>query len=449
MYAFCLDYPHIHFKFFTESGLIFNYPAMTTLLDRCIQLWQPDIAQQLIEVFHEHPDKTIMISGVISDHQFGAYDRSNVFFLVNKRWVKNQSLCSALLKGYHNVIAAGRFPIAVIDIRMQNSLLDINIHPRKEEVRFMHPRIIEQLIQQTVHKALENRLSQQLNKEITIAVPYKLAKVDNVPSAQDIFLKNFDAQNPLPYTVPSTMIVENEQLFVNELQSKVNHVRQSEIVAIADNVPLQKGGECPSFSLQKTIEMVPEIKIIGQYNKTYILIEQDDGLLLIDQHAAHERILYELFVHRFEQVATITLLFPYSISLSAKDMHAITPYLSVFMNNGIAAEIFDMEKIIIRSTPVYLKDCLLEELFYQTIGLIYELQDPDHETCAKQITEKLHAQMACKAAVKAGDSLTQEQMKQLISDLAVTNNRFFCPHGRPTNWLLRLDELERKFKRKT
>ncbi|MDP3889289.1 MAG: hypothetical protein Q8Q25_01960 [bacterium] len=187
---------------------------------------------------------------------------------------------------------------------------------------------------------------------------------------------------------------------------------------------------------------------MGQYHKTYILIEQKDGLFLIDQHAAHERILYELFAKTFDNMPTINLLFPQIITLSPVDIQTVTPYLSLFKQNGIIIEPFGEDQLIVQSIPVHLKNVKCDELVQQVIGWVNEYQHVEQAAFFKVIHEKLHAQMACKAAVKAGDTLTQEQMQQILTDLNNTANRFSCPHGRPTGFLLSLHEIEKKFKRK-
>ena len=192
-----------------------------------------------------------------------------------------------------------------------------------------------------------------------------------------------------------------------------------------------------------------DFHLIGQYNKTYLLIEQPDGLFVIDQHAAHERILYERFGARFEEITTASLLFPQLIPLSPHDIITLEAYLPLLQQLGIQSEQFGTNQLKINSLPIAIKDINIRELLEQVIGWIHESSNVDTQLLTKTIHEKLRAQMACKAAVKAGDMLTQEQMKQLLVDLHNSDNRLTCPHGRPTGWLLSLHEVEKKFKRKT
>src|SRR5690606_9093820 len=150
----------------------------------------------------------------------------------------------------------------------------------------------------------------------------------------------------------------------------------------------------------------------------------------------------------FAEVITIQLLFPQIITLSAQDIALITPSLDILLNNGIVVEQCASNQLIVQSLPVHLKDQSIQDLIKEMIGWIVEYKSFEETELKKAVNNKLQAQMACKAAVKAGDVLTREKMQQLLTDLEKTANRFSCPHGRPTGWLLSLNEIEKKFKRK-
>jgi DNA mismatch repair protein MutL len=450
--AFCFDYPHIHFLLFSENKQIFNCPTSPNLKNRALQLWETQTSNHLLEL--QTTDKDFSLSGIMSDHQLYRYDRSGIYFFVNKRWVKNQHLSNAFIKGYANVIPAGRYPVAIIHITVPATEVDINIHPRKEEVKFLHPRRIEQALQQAVKSTLEKNLSQHLKKEVTFkdAPQYQTQPRDFAPFDFDTFLKKEIATPFLPQQEVSAP-------FDTFLQAKTLRASGMEISTNENNFPINTENliiplamSASEGSVSKGAEFlhVPTepYRLIGQYNSTYILIEKEDGLFLVDQHAAHERILYELFSQRFKEVATIQLLFPHIITLSPHDITLITPHLDIFTNNGIIIEQCASNQLRIESLPVHLKDQSLDDIIKETISWITEHSSLDEQALKKTLNNKLQAQMACKAAVKAGDILTQEKMEQLLHDLEKTANRFSCPHGRPTGWLLSLYEIEKKFKRR-
>jgi DNA mismatch repair protein MutL len=462
--AFCFDYPHIHFFLFSDGKQILNCPTSSDLQNRALQIWESQTNNHLLDL--QVTEKEFSISGVISDHQYYRYDRSGLYFFVNKRWIKNQHLSNAFIKGYANVIPAGRYPVAAIHITITPSEVDINIHPRKEEVKFLHPRRVEQALQQAVKATLEQNLSQHLKKDVTFkaAPQYATQTQSFTPFNFDTFLKqnNFVPFDTLPsealrasglkesreilsaasVTTHNNFIKENDSPFILNLSNDMN---KNNIETTQLDLQVQSDSDT---SLYSTTTPAESYRLIGQYNTTYILVEKEDGLFLVDQHAAHERILYELFSQRFEEVSTIQLLFPHIITLSVDDISIVTPHLDIFSNNGIIIEQCASNQLRIESLPVHLKDQSLDDIIKTTIAAITESNVLDQQELKKTINNKLQAQMACKAAVKAGDTLTQEKMEQLLRDLEKTANRFSCPHGRPTGWLLSLSEIEKKFRRR-
>lgn len=436
--AFCLDYLHVHFKLFTNGIQQYNCPSAQDLQQRIAQLWDHTIAQQTMPL---HAEKNgITIDGIISHHTYSRYDRSAIFFFVNRRWIKNHTLSKSLIKGYMNVLQPDKYPLACINISLDPALVDINIHPRKEEVQFLNPRIIEQMLQGAVKEHLEKHLSAQLNKTIQFAGAN--ANFNGIHQNQyGLIRPTFKNSGGPNEAQPNSITHAPAPFTLSTANFSTTHSEWEQ----SDHIDVSG----PSTELRINSALAKtEYQIIGQFHKTYILIEQEESLFLVDQHAAHERILYELFSTRFDEVATIGLLFPQMITLNTDEMQLIEPHLQIFASNHIALEIMGANQLIVQAIPVHLKEVNVEELVRQTIGWVAEFNKLDADTWYKKVHEKLHAQMACKAAVKAGDILTMAQMQQLLADLEKIENRFTCPHGRPTGWALPLYEIEKKFKRK-
>jgi len=425
-------YPHLHLQLYVDGKQLFNCPSQETMLQRTAQLWDASTAKHMMPIEATRSDKGISLCGAISNHQWFRYDRSGIFFLVNNRWVSNIGLSRALVKGYNNVIPSGRYPMAAISIMINPALIDVNTHPRKQEITFAHPRTIEQLIQDTVRKALEAHVSKQIKKDVSFYQPsptvYQSAEsISFTPASFASDVKDITAFEDMPLPEPRTV-------------QSVSFAPTAEPAVIASQ----------QETAMPIIETPQELyTVIGQFAKTYILIEQEEGLYLVDQHAAHERILYEQFASRFEDIPTINLMFPQLINCSQDDRAIIEPHLDLFLQHGISIEPFSKEQLIIQSTPVHLKNAPLQEMILTAIGWIKELSHVDKEQFHKTIHDKLRAQMACKAAVKAGDVLSLSQMQELMKDLHTTPNRFSCPHGRPTGWMLSLHDIEKTFRRKT
>jgi DNA mismatch repair protein MutL len=444
--AFCLDYLNIHFKMFSDGRQVLNCPATADVHQRTMQLWDHNFASHIIPL-QEHNKDGIKISGVISNHHFARYDRSAIFFFVNKRWVKHQKLSSALLKGYLNVIQPARYPAAAIFIEVDPEHVDVNIHPRKEEVQFLHPRKVETALQQAVKDSLENHLSAQLKRKITFAPATEVHTISPNAYSGLQFESRYTPQG-MPVATPRTPVIfENK----DDLEQPFESMQEEPL-----SIPLT---HIPSASFQQQIETQIETPpflytqennytLIGQHAKTYLLLEKEEGLYIVDQHAAHERVLYELFSKRFEEIATVKLMFPQLITLTSASIKMLEPFIDLFNHNGIDLQIFSETELVVQSTPVHLKNQSLQELVTDVLSWIAENQSAEQAQFFKAINERIHAQMACKAAVKAGDILTREQMEQLLDDLNKSDNRFTCPHGRPTGWLLSTHEIEKKFKRK-
>jgi len=415
--AYALNNNDIHFTLEHEGVTAYNCPAVKTVKERVEQLFDPPLSTHTLALT-ETKKNDISVSGVITNQQYARYDRGGFFFFVNKRWVKNYQLANAATKGYLNLLPQGRYPAVFISLTVNPQTVDVNVHPKKEEVQFLNPKIISSIITLAVKTTLENYLSKQLKQDVRI-----------IPTITP----------PEPFsTLPPPLQYSRSEV--------------SQTIAPPPSAPFAQPSTQPTphiiQDIQTVAPTVSHYKLIGQYKQTYLLLEHTDGLFVIDQHAAHERILYERFAKRFKDTATVNLLFPQTITLASQDLNLIKPYLSLLEDFGVACEPFSETDLVIKATPVFLKNQSLDDVVKEMIGWIKEENGIEEKELFKKLTERLRAQMACKAAVKAGDVLSQEKMEQLLNDLESTENRFTCPHGRPTSWLLSVADLEKKFKRR-
>ncbi len=426
-YAFVFDYTGIHFKLYHDHNLVYNCPPVSKLEERAIQLWDNATASSMLEL-PANDQNQLKISGMVSNHQIFRYNRANIFCFVNRRLVKNYGLTKALLKGYANVLPAGRYPLAVVFIELPHNQVDINVHPRKEEVSFLHPKRVESLLTGMVKKSLEDRITTQ------ITGPRLFNQGYNYQQDQTKFAASQAGQ----HETKKFHAAQFANFDFDSLKKQPDFFEQEKTA----NLQMSASSETQVSFVERDYE------IIGQFKKTYMIVSNNDGLLLVDQHAAHERVLYERFKKRFNDVVTVNLMFPQIITLSQQDLAIITPHLEILRQHGIGADVFGQDQLVIQSTPTYLKQTNLVDLIHQVIAWVCEYQQLDLEQFTRQINERLHAQMACKAAVKAGDILGNTQMYELLDDLQKSDNHLTCPHGRPTTWSFSLNEIEKKFKRK-
>lgn len=423
-FAIALAYPLINIKLYSEKKLLFNCPSTDTAHTRWAQLIDYETSTQLIPLIEAKQQADIQIEGVISHQHFGRYDKSSIYFFVNNRWVKDYKLNRMLINSYQNVLPKHQFPIGSIKITINPAWIDVNIHPRKEEVQFLHPGIVYEHIKQSV--------ADTLSKHNRISSP-EITPVQSTPI--------YPAYQPTQHT-PSFTPFNFDAFFAEPFKEHQVAPQQPIEQPIHMQMPLKSDFIAQSDPIQEH----PAYTIIGVYKKTYIILEQDDALVMIDQHAAHERILYEQFKETKKREA-IQLLFPQTYRYSQQDIALLTPYFEAFGAYGIEVAPFSDTQIIVSAVPVQLKHVSIDELISNCLSVLYEEQLQTKAHIDSLFTKTLHADMACKAAVKAGDSLSSEQITQLITDFNKTENNFSCPHGRPTRWLIPLDTIEKKFKR--
>lgn len=430
-FAFCLAYTQIDFRLYHQEKLLYSCPAAQNIKQRASQLFDQKLSQHIVPIHFAH--KKIEISGLISNHQYERYDRNMIYIFINRRWVKDSALVHALIKGYKQVLPPSRYPAGCLLITIDPLEVDINIHPRKEEVQFLHPRLVQQTITTAVTQALEQQLSHQLQKTITFK---PTTETDNLASS---------VYKPTAGSNASFKPFNFDAFFKQAPQDFVDKpVVKEQATPIQ---PQEQSIETPMMNHFIDEMVQEEYRLIGQYNNTYMLLEQKDGLFMIDQHAAHERILYEELIAQHGKMPTIQLMFPLMIELSAEELAMVIHHKDLFSHYGIELEQFGNSTLKVRATPIQLKHVAIDEVIKQAITYIHEYKNLNESSFDQTLQKRLYADMACKAAVKAGDTLSEQQMSELIKKLNKSANRFSCPHGRPTNWLLHLDEIKKKFKR--
>ena len=424
--AFCLSYPDIHFSLSHDGINVYNCPPTQSLLTRIAQLFDQKVSTAALEIIPT-TSADIAISGIVTGPQYGRYDRGALYFFVNDRLVKNIHLTRALMKGLNNVLPPDKYPLAVIRIYVDPQTVDVNVHPKKEEVSFLHPYKVEQAITLAIKSTLEAHVQTRLQHT-------QMHQFSQQLPAADVFKRSFTAVDPFAlHTFAKTSTIQT-------YSAKDQPLPEALTQEPATIHP-------PQETSQASFKESHHYSIIGQHKTTYILLEHPEGLLIVDQHAAHERILYEQFSKKFESVETVELLFPPLITCTEHEITVLTPYLEVLKKQGVVVEQFGPSQVRVLAVPVYAKQLNLHQLIPEYISWIMERDSDAEDAFIRKLTGKLRAQLACKAAIKAGMVLSLKQMETLLRDLEKTDNSFSCPHGRPTQWLLYTHEIEKKFKR--
>ncbi|KKQ33498.1 MAG: mismatch repair protein MutL protein [candidate division TM6 bacterium GW2011_GWF2_37_49] len=448
-HAFCLSHTAIHFKLFRDDKMVLNAPTVTDIKTRVSQIWGNNISQNLLELTpKKHAENWLDFYGYISNHNFWRYGRTHIFFFVNNRWIKNSELSKALLKGYLNVLPPAKFPAAFIFATVDKTFVDVNCHPKKEEVRFLKPATVQARLQEVVKATLEINISAQLSPQKTVSIfeetPTNFEYKDQY-FVEKSFASGLNIQQP-NFTENKSKFYHNNDAADSDFISPL--IKINSVLQYKESVVNQTQDDIDFGRDQSINQDYYNFKIIGQLFNTYIVLENGDDLIIIDQHAAHERILYEKMLKNFERKDGVRLMFPEILKLTEHQINLLLEHQDFLNNQGIEFDVFGKSEISIKSGPVALVKASLQELILEIVNFIDENEEMDNDVFRKKLNEHTHSHLACKSAIKAGDELSVLQMQNLVQELQKTNNRFICVHGRPTTWTIKRPDLEKNFKRR-
>lgn len=453
--AFCLRYLNINFKLYHNDHMSYNCNKTDTIQTRIAQLWNTNLHEQLILI----PSTTIKnssIHGAISTPHFYRFNRGQIFIFVNNRWVKNNELMKGILEGYQGVLPHQKYPAAFLNIEIDPELIDINIHPKKEEVKFLHPGIIQQTVATIIKEALNNFITHKITPQaitdhasntkfnhnpfentIPTKAPMLTVSKEKIDPVATIFTSPFASEikntNSLVYQQPKLHQKEYQDNSSLISPNKIEKSATQSVISVPQKIDTQ---------VNETLIQETTFNIIGQFNKTYIILEQHNELIMIDQHAAHERIIYERLKMQ-GQIPSIQLMFPHVIKMPAAHIIKILNHTHILSEHGIIIDQLSDCEIIITATPIGMHVVGVQDIIMMMIDWIEEEQDIKE----LPLNEKIIIAKACKTACKAGDTLDMLQMQNLIKELMKSPDKFSCPHGRPTMYPITLKEIEKHFKR--
>ena len=429
-----IGHSRIGFSLLRDDRMLFQVPSAATLGDRIRDLYGIELLQRLVEV-NGTPSRNIRVAGFIGQAGLSRQTRSQQLVFVNGRATESGLLTAALREGYHTALMKGQYPVTFLFLKIDPGSVDVNVHPAKREVRFRDPIAVREAVVRSIQQTLERGRvgwQEKFRSPLTrsAAVPEK--RTSDLKLRPEIPVPE-ESHRELPHLAPAVAGIATVAGVVESGRLPTPRVDSTD-----DALAAQR-------SQQLTVQQ--QFQIIGVLNKLYVLMENADGLVLVDQHAAHERILFEELRRRMEEhgVPTQKLLLPHTFDVPPRDGDWIERNLSILQKMGIGIESFGPGTFKIDSLPGFLSVSDPAQFMRKVID---DLKSAGNSTSPMRLGEEMIAKTVCRHAVKANDPLRYPEIEKLIRDLLECDLPYCCPHGRPTMIQISLTELEKKFGRK-
>ena len=405
---YAIAYKNISFKLYSDNDLVFSVKKTDNVRERLKEILKKSIVDELI--YFEYKDKVFDAYGFISPVELSQVNKTLQMFFVNNRPITSRSISQMLYDAYKDSLPTGRHPIGIIFLNLNPQMIDVNIHPTKRMVKFENELYIYEKLKDAIRPKIKRQFSPtKFSAEFKESVQQTSEEIKedrNISNVQQDFLleKNLD---------------------------KADKVQEFKFEYLTDD-NLNKLG-------------LKNYVYLGQLHKTYLLFETNNGLTLVDQHAASERILYEKFMNS-DFLSSQKLLFPINLELKPSDYEAVKPYVDLINQLGFEVSISGRSSLGFYSIPSVLNvDDVRDFVFRFIENLVSEIKSDEKQKVSSK--EKI-IRSACRAAIKSSDILTLSDVEKLISELAKCEQPFSCPHGRPTILNIEISQIEKMFLRR-
>jgi DNA mismatch repair protein MutL len=415
---YALAYPHVRFKLSEEKSVSLQTAGDGDRRAILAALYGVDVAKQMLEVLSE--DEGLRLTGYISPTSLTRSNRKEITFFVNGRWVQETALNTAVIQAYHTLLMVGRYPLTALFLEMDTGDVDVNVHPAKAEVRFKSQDRVFSFVQRAVRRAL-------------------LAYTP-IPSVATTTLWGGAARSSEPREIGLDWTMAGEV----SGQLAVNSDQLSPFGDFA--VGSEQSPQSQANNIQHSTFNLPLLRLIGQIGSAYLVAEGPDGLYLIDQHAAHERVLFEKLMtqHELKSIPSQALLTPAVVHLPPAQAKLLEGQLDALNHFGFEVELFGANAFQVRAMPTIFRG---SDPSLALRSLVEDFEE-DEAPLQAEVEAKLAGRVCKRLAVKAGQVLSPEEQRALLNDLEACDSPRTCPHGRPTMIHLSVDMLERQFGRK-
>ncbi len=455
--SLALSKENISFKYINNSSVVFRTPKTNNFLNAISSLYEKDLYNSLLKVDYEN--NGIIITGYTTNLNYYRGNRKQQIVFLNSRLIKHKRMNYFIEAAYSTMLPKNKYPACFLKIEMDPSLVDVNVHPAKTEVRFQNEDNVLNEIKRAIYLALNsNNIIKEIKKE-TIVHDYKDNKTEKGSlNSFNIFEKsdnnnniknNFDYNNEDYSNIKITEINNKSETNVNIFEETIEKSIDESLIDTVDiNKDIKKEPIQETFIEVKEVKAnkLPELSITGILMDTYIICENFDKteMYMIDQHAAHERINYEKFLNQYnnKEILLQEMIVPEVINLSYDDFQTVVNYEEIFNDLGFYIENFGINAILINSIPSIFRDSNIKDIFFTILDSLKNTNKISINLELEKIIKN-----ACVKSVKAGDKLHLIEVKALINDLGKTDNPYTCPHGRPVIIKMTKYEIEKMFER--
>lgn len=411
-----LSFPNIRFVLTNNDKVLLNTDGRGNLLKVIGNIYGIELTKKMIPISASNDDYEI--SGYVSYPECARGSKNNINVLVNGRTIRNLEITRIIIDSYHTYIPESKYPVVVLNVEVDPILIDVNIHPTKMDIKFSKMDTLKEIITKSIKEKLES---------INLIPKIKEEKKE-IEEVEDISLYKYDYSD------------DNDKKNIEELSLNLE-ISDSNVEyngSLSENTVISKNELIDDNRIKK---MYP----VGVVHATYVIAENEDGMYIIDQHAAAERINYEKYLEKMgtHDNSSIDLLIPIKIELLNKDYIILKENMNILIDMGFTIEEFGINTILVRSHPYWLPSYATEESIRKIIEIVVQNESFD----SYKFTEKVAITLACKLSIKANDRITLTDMEDLLERLRNTKNPFTCPHGRPTIITYSKYELEKLFKR--
>lgn len=433
----------ISFKFTSNDKKVLQTYGNGNLIDAIRIIYGKNVADNLI-YFESHSD-IASIFGYVGNQDISRGSRNHQSIFVNKRYIKSKLITAAVENAMKSFLTINKFPFFILFLDIYPELIDVNVHPTKAEIKFNDERFIFKFVFDAVHKGMRETLKDtfmfedEVNVKTLIGNNEKNEVVETISFHDIIQPSTADDVKMETVSLPIDISRNNENSY--DLSQKDDNIYpQNSYNQASGASTIKENSYC-----EKSSAKLPNLKYLGIFNNTYILCEYNAELYVIDQHAAHERVLFEKYREEIRKGKVISqiALTPIVMELSLEDFIIYSENQELFERTGFDIELFGDNTIQIRQVPYILGKLDGKNFLLQLLDGIRNFG----KSSTVEVKYDNIARMACRSAVKAQDKLSLEEVKKLLEDLNLCDNPFNCPHGRPTIIKISLNELEKRFKR--